>query len=76
MDVQGDLDLNLRVLYGRDKLHVRGLSDLVREASGQFFVVAVKGTPAFPKFSLEPFPEAAGALKSIGRRRDRTPAQR
>lgn len=69
MDVQGDLDMKLRVLYGRDKLYVRGISDLVREASGQFFVVAVGGTPALPRFKLEAFPEASQALKSLGQLR-------
>ncbi len=70
MDVQGDLNLRLRVLYGRDRLYVRGLTDLVREASGQFLVVAVKGSPAFPIFTLEPLPEAVDAVKSLGQRRD------
>jgi hypothetical protein len=69
MDVQGELDLKLRVLYGRDRVHVRGLSDLVREVSGQFLVVGVRGTPSLPKFTLEPFPEAADVFKSLGQRR-------
>ena len=50
MDVQGDLDLRLRVLYGRDRVHLRLVSDALREASGQFLVVRVRGTPSFPKF--------------------------
>lgn len=73
MDVQGDLDLRLRVLYGRDRVHLRLVSDALREASGQFFVVRVLGTPSFPKFRLEPLPEASDVLKSLGRRRDRGP---
>lgn len=70
MDIQGDLALRLRVLYGRDRIHVRGFSDLLREASGQIFVVAVSGTPALPWFKLEVFPEAADALKSFGQARN------
>ena len=70
MDVQGDLDLRLRVLFGRDKLHLRGVSDLAREASGQFFVVRVSGTPSYPKFELVPLPGPTDILKSFGRRRD------
>ena len=76
MDVQGDLDLRLSVLYGRDRIHVRGLSDLLREASGQFLVVGVKGTPSFPKFKLEALPEAVDAVKSLTRRGDKNPAGR
>ncbi len=70
MDVQGDLNLRLQVLYGRDRMYVRGLSDLVREASGQFLVVAVRGTPSFPSFTLEPLPEAVDAVKSLGQRQN------
>lgn len=82
LDVQGDLDLRLRVLLGRDKFHLMLITDALREASGQFFVVRVRGTPALPKPSLEPIPFAtelgASALKSIGNRRgilrnERTP---
>jgi hypothetical protein len=67
MDVQGDLDMRLRVLYGRDKLHFRYVSDALREASGKFLVVRVQGTPSYPKFKLEPLPEAGDAIKSLGR---------
>jgi hypothetical protein len=69
MDVQGDLDLRLRVIYGRDRVHIRGLSDLLREASGQFVSVRVLGTPSFPKFKLEALPGPAEAFKSLGQRR-------
>jgi hypothetical protein len=69
MDVQGDLDLGLRVLYGRDRVHLRLLSDAMREASGQFLVVRVLGTPSFPKFRLVPLPEASEFFKSLGQRR-------
>jgi hypothetical protein len=67
MDVQGDLDLRLRVLFGRDeRLHIGFLSDLVREASGKLWVVRVRGTPAFPQPKLEPLPE----LKLLGQGRE------
>ncbi len=70
MGVQGDLDLGLRVLYGRDRRHLPLLSDAIREASAQFLVVRVLGTPSFPKFRLVPFPEASDFFKSIGQRDD------
>jgi hypothetical protein len=70
MDVQGDLDLKLRVLVGRDRLKFPGLN-LLREASGQFLVVTVKGVPSFPKFDLVPVPEVGDVFKkSLGQRRD------
>ncbi len=70
MDVQGDLDLKLRVLVGRDRLRFPGLN-LLREASGQFLVVTVKGVPSFPKFDLVPVPEVGDVFKkSLGQRRD------
>jgi hypothetical protein len=61
MDVQGDLD---------ERLHIGFLSDLVREASGQLWVVRVRGTPAFPQPKLEPLPELIPELKILGQRRD------
>jgi len=77
MDVQGELDLRLRVLYGRDRMHLRVVSDALREASGQFLVVSVRGTPSVPKVKLEPLPKASDVLKSIGQRRnDRDPDRR
>lgn len=76
MDVQGDLDLRLQVLYGRDRIHVRGLSELLREAGAQFLVVGVKGTPSLPKFKLEALPEAFDAVKSLTGRGGREAAAR
>jgi hypothetical protein len=66
LDVQGDLDLRLQVLLGRDRFHLFLLSDALREASGQFFLVRVQGTPSFPKFGLEPLPMATDAFNSLG----------
>ncbi len=65
LDVQGDLDVKLRVLYGRDSWHVFLLSDAFREASGQIFVIRVSGTPAAPSFRAEPLPQAIEFVKSL-----------
>ena len=78
LDVQGDLDLRLRVLLGRDRFHMLLVSDALREASGQFLVVQVRGTPAFPKPTVVPFPLATDTFSTIGSRRaaqrnERTP---
>src|SRR5262249_4859743 len=77
MGVQGDLDLKLHVLYGRDQLHLPIFSDALREASGQFFLVRVLGTPSFPKFKLDPLPGVSAPLRALGSRRalraERTP---
>ena len=75
LDVQGDLDLRLNVLLGRDRFHLLLVSDALREASGQFFLVRVRGTPAFPKPSLEPFPLATDTFSTMSSRREqrRTP---
>ena len=54
--------------------HIPGLSDLVREASGQFLIVHVKGTPANPSFKLEALPQLSDGVRdtvrSLGNRRD------
>jgi hypothetical protein len=69
LDPQGDLDLRLRVVYGRDTRRFRLVSDVLREASGQFLIVHVLGTPAFPKFRLEPLPGVTDRAKSLGQLR-------
>jgi hypothetical protein len=76
LDVQGDLDLQLRVLFGRDRFHLLLVSDALREAGGQLFVVHVRGTPSLPKFGLKPLPMATDAIKSIGNRNDARRADR
>ena len=68
MDVQGDLDLGLRVLFGRDRWRLPLVNDALREASGLGLVVRVLGTPSFPKFRLVPFPEVSDFLKSLAQR--------
>jgi hypothetical protein len=66
MDVQGDLDLGLRVLYGRGRT-LPLLSDALREASGLVLVVQVTGTPAYPRFKLVAIPDASKLFRSLGR---------
>jgi hypothetical protein len=70
LDAQGDLDLRLRVVYGRDNMRFRLVSEAIREASAQLFIVQVVGTPAFPKVSLVPVPPVSDRVKSLGQRRD------
>ena len=87
LDTQGDLNLRLRLLYGRDSWHVRGLSDAIREASGNIFDIHVVGPIASPQYKLEALPIATDAVKrSVGgilrpgrlrdRDRDRDPERR
>ena len=64
-DPQGNLDLRLSVLYGRDRFHLPVVSDLLREASGQIFIVHVVGPSANPKFT----PEALPQVQRLGARR-------
>ena len=67
LDAQGDLNLRLRLLFGRDSWHVRGLSDLIREASGNIFDIHVTGPVASPQYKLEALPIATDAVKrSLG----------
>lgn len=69
MDVQGNVDLRFKPVYGRDRLHVPLLSDAVREASGQLLVIRARGPIAFPRFDPEPLPRVADSVRSIGNRR-------
>ncbi len=56
-DPLGELDLRLKVLYGRDRFHLPVVSDLMREASAQFLIVHLTGTSSNPRFKLEALPE-------------------
>src|SRR5262249_34189969 len=56
-DPLGELDLRLRVLYGRDRFHLPVVSDLMREASAQFLLVHVMGASSNPIFKLEALPQ-------------------
>jgi hypothetical protein len=55
-DPMGNLDLRLHPLYGRDRFHLPILSDAIREASGQFFIIRVLGNSSSIKYKLEPLP--------------------
>ena len=66
LDPQGDVDLRLRLLYGRDAWHIRGLSDLLREASGNIFDIHVTGPVGSPRYRLEALPLATDTARSLG----------
>ncbi|CAN5735911.1 hypothetical protein BH23PLA1_BH23PLA1_32650 [soil metagenome] len=68
LDLQGDLDIRLRLLYGRDRYHIPLLSDAMREASGQIVDVRVIGPLSFPRFQLEALPQASELFKSFSSR--------
>jgi hypothetical protein len=55
-DPLGNLDIQLRVLYGRGR-RLPIVSDLMREASGQFFIVHVLGPSSNPRFKYEALPQ-------------------
>lgn len=63
LDPQGDLDLNLRVLYGRDAYHIRGLSDLTRELSGKIFDIRVTGPATSPRYDTQVLPPFSDAFR-------------
>lgn len=73
LDVQGEIDAKLRVLYSRDAWHIPGVSDLIREAEGQLLVIHVTGPAVAPAFKLEFIPGAVEFAKSLGARRGPQP---
>jgi hypothetical protein len=70
MNPQGNLDLQLNVLWGRDQLHIPFFSDLTREASTPILVVKVDGTPSYPQFDIAPLPIFDNLIKAFRRGRD------
>lgn len=66
MSSRGELDVRLKVVYGRDRLHLPLLSDAVKEATGQLIQVRIAGTPSFPEFRLDVLPSTFDALKTLG----------
>ncbi|MDX2035508.1 MAG: AsmA-like C-terminal region-containing protein [Isosphaeraceae bacterium] len=68
LDAQGDLDVKLSVVYGRDDWHIPVVSDAIREATSPFFVIRVAGTPTSPSFKAVPLPVASEFVKSLGTR--------
>ena len=69
MNPHGNLDLQLNVLWGRDRLHIPLLSDFTREASTPILIVHVQGTPSYPQYNIEPLPLVNELLKAIVRSR-------
>jgi hypothetical protein len=69
-DPLGNLDIQLKVLYGRDRFHLGVVSDLMREASGQIFIVHVQGTSANPVFRPEALPQVQRLGVRRGQRQD------
>ena len=64
LDVRGEIDLKLRVMPGRDSLHVPLLSSLTRELSGQIIKVRVHGPAGSPSFKPEPIPGPGELIKA------------
>jgi hypothetical protein len=69
LNPQGNLDLRLNVLWGRDRFHFPVVSDFTREASTRFFIVHVQGTPSSPQIYPEALPLFNELLKVLGRSR-------
>jgi hypothetical protein len=69
LDPQGNIDLKLNVLLGRDRFHIKGLSDVLREASGPFLMAHVWGTTTFPQYGLDFFPQLQEMFKALGQGR-------
>ncbi|RUL88673.1 AsmA-like C-terminal region-containing protein [Tautonia sociabilis] len=66
MDLRGQLDLRLRLVYGRDGLRIPLLSDAFREAGGQIADIRVTGPASFPLFRPEVLPGGRRVLQSLG----------
>lgn len=66
MSPRGDLDVHLKVIYGRDRFKLPVLSDAIKEATGQLLQVRISGTPAFPEFHLDVLPSTFDALRTLG----------
>lgn len=70
LDPQGDLDLQLRILYGRDAIHIPIISTAARDLSGQFLAVRVTGAPAYPQFKLDALHPVSSILRRPALRRE------
>jgi uncharacterized protein involved in outer membrane biogenesis len=73
VDVRGDIDVKLKILAGRDGLHIPLFSVFTRELGGQIAVVRVHGPVASPVFNLEFIPatgEFGKALKQSQQNRE------
>jgi hypothetical protein len=75
IDPQGEIDLELKPVYGRDeRLHIPGISDLTREASAQVFIITAQGPIASPRIGVPAFPgprrRAIDFVRRLGDRDD------
>jgi hypothetical protein len=66
MDLRGQLDLRLRILYGRAGLKIPLVSDAFREAGGQIADIRVSGPASFPNFSPVLLPGGQWMLRTLG----------
>ena len=67
MDLRGQLDLRLRILYGREgRLRVPLFSDAVREAAGQIVDLRVTGPASYPMFNSKILPGGQRMLRDFG----------
>ena len=69
LDPQGNLDLRLNVLWGRDRFHFPVLSDFTRKASTPFLICHVQGTPSSPRYEFVPLPLFNEVIKFLGQTR-------
>jgi 4-amino-4-deoxy-L-arabinose transferase-like glycosyltransferase len=73
IDFRGDIDVKLKILAGRDGLHIPLFSVFARELGGQIAIVHVHGPAASPVFNLEFIPatgEFGKALKQNQQNRE------
>ncbi|WP_152049276.1 AsmA-like C-terminal region-containing protein [Tautonia marina] len=66
MDLRGQLDLRLRIMYGRGGFRIPLLSDAFREAGGQIADIRVTGPASFPLFRPEVLPGGQWVLRTLG----------
>ena len=72
---QGDLDLRLSPLWGRDRFHIPIVSDFARRASTPFVIAHVKGTMSNLQYDVDLLPPVSDALKALNRNRGEAPQQ-
>lgn len=60
-----EMDLRLRLLYGRSRPRLGRFNELMREASGGIFDVRVTGTPSFPRITPEALPVAGDLFRRV-----------
>lgn len=59
------LDLKFYALVGRDDFRIPGITDLLKQASQQFLLIRVTGTPDQPELVQEPLPALKETLEQI-----------